>query len=105
MRCMCIVCVYIANVSKPPSPLHFPSSPVHQSVTDGRTSRPTYRPRRSSRTSQERYLWVLGHYPLAAAKIAAGALLVGLAHELPELRTACERVRQRGQVCGQGKHR
>lgn len=45
----------------------------------------------------ERYLWVLGHYPLAAAKIAAGALLVGLAHELPELRTACERVQTAGQ--------
>eukprot|EP00913_Durusdinium_trenchii_P021638 g20332.t1 len=46
---------------------------------------------------EERYLWVLGHYPLAAAKIAAGALLVGLAHELPELRTACERVQTAGQ--------
>lgn len=40
----------------------------------------------------ERYLWVMGHKPLIAAKICSGALILGLAPELPEWRQACERV-------------
>eukprot|EP00441_Pelagodinium_beii_P016202 CAMPEP_0197655920 /NCGR_PEP_ID=MMETSP1338-20131121/39749_1 /TAXON_ID=43686 ORGANISM="Pelagodinium beii, Strain RCC1491" /NCGR_SAMPLE_ID=MMETSP1338 /ASSEMBLY_ACC=CAM_ASM_000754 /LENGTH=573 /DNA_ID=CAMNT_0043231667 /DNA_START=24 /DNA_END=1745 /DNA_ORIENTATION=+ len=40
----------------------------------------------------ERYLWVLGTKPLCAAKLACGALIVGDARELNELREDCERV-------------
>lgn len=40
----------------------------------------------------ERYLWVLGARPLCAAKLACGALIVGPARELVEIRQACERV-------------
>jgi len=40
----------------------------------------------------ERYLWVMGHKPLIAAKICSGAVILGLAPELPEWRNACDRV-------------
>ncbi|CAE7018099.1 FH3 [Symbiodinium sp. KB8] len=40
----------------------------------------------------ERYLWVLANRPLCTAKVACGALMFGLAPELPELGLACERV-------------
>ncbi|CAJ1372500.1 unnamed protein product [Effrenium voratum] len=41
----------------------------------------------------ERYLWVMANNSVCAAKIASGALIVGLAPELPELSLACQRVR------------
>ena len=40
----------------------------------------------------ERYLWVLANRPLCTAKVACGALMCGLAPELPELGLACERI-------------
>lgn len=40
----------------------------------------------------ERYLWVLGKRPLCAAKIACGAVIVGPARELPELKQACDQI-------------
>mmetsp|Transcript_43804 Transcript_43804/g.91134 ORF Transcript_43804/g.91134 Transcript_43804/m.91134 type:complete len:577 (+) Transcript_43804:62-1792(+) len=40
----------------------------------------------------ERYLWVLGTVPACAAKLACGALIVGPARELVEIRAATEKV-------------
>ena len=40
----------------------------------------------------ERYLWVLANRPLCAAKVACGALMFGLAPELPDLGLACKRI-------------
>ena len=40
----------------------------------------------------ERYLWVLANRPLCTAKIACGALMFGMAPELPDLGLACERI-------------
>eukprot|EP00931_Biecheleriopsis_adriatica_P004351 TRINITY_DN106034_c0_g1_i1.p1 TRINITY_DN106034_c0_g1~~TRINITY_DN106034_c0_g1_i1.p1 ORF type:complete len:584 (+),score=132.09 TRINITY_DN106034_c0_g1_i1:64-1815(+) len=41
----------------------------------------------------ERYLWVLGTKTLCAAKLACGAVILGMAPELPELREACDKIR------------
>lgn len=40
----------------------------------------------------ERYLWALGRVPFCTAKLACGALLVGSACELPDLRKSGEKV-------------
>eukprot|EP00933_Yihiella_yeosuensis_P080414 TRINITY_DN93818_c0_g1_i1.p1 TRINITY_DN93818_c0_g1~~TRINITY_DN93818_c0_g1_i1.p1 ORF type:complete len:636 (+),score=171.40 TRINITY_DN93818_c0_g1_i1:68-1975(+) len=44
----------------------------------------------------ERYLWMLGSKPVLAAKLTAGALIVGPAREIAEVSKACEQV---GRCC------